>query len=448
MSTVNKNAVKKRSESLKIVSLFSGAMGLDLGLEKAGFRVAVAVECNPIAVETIKLNKPKLRVILKRIENVSTSEIRKVGKLKRGDQLIVVGGPSCQAFSTAGQRRSFEDPRGTMFREFIRVVRELKPRFFVMENVRGLLSAAIKHRPLLERGPGYPQLSRNEELGSAFAKVAKELKSLGYYVSFDLLNAADYGSPQTRERLIFIGARYGERIEMPRPTHSKDAGHNLLGWVTLKEAIGDLVRRKLEYKPFHPTRRNFLSRIPAGGNWRNLPKSLQPAAIGGAYKSWGGRSGFLRRLSWDKPSPALVTVPDGNATCLCHPTRVRPLSVEEYARIQGFPDSWAFSGSAKQKYRQIGNAVPINLGKAIGQSIKRAMRAGRSKKLLGVVECKRPELLEALMKTRRTYINPPRMRKVSDQAALSTWLNSKPSRRKKMLVYAAKEDRAQLLKLL
>lgn len=426
---------KKTGRPPRVVSLFSGAMGLDLGLEAAGLAIAVAVECDPVAVQTIKLNKPRLPVIPKRIEDVPTSEIRRVGKIKRGDTLIVVGGPSCQAFSTAGQRRSFEDPRGQMFREFIRVVRELKPRFFVMENVRGLLSAALKHRPLAKRGPGYPHLTPQEELGSAFEKVAAELKKLGYYVTFDLLNAADYGAPQKRERLIFIGSRYGVKTDMPEATHSKDGHKKTLNWATLKNAIGDLENKKHEYREFRPAKVKLLKQIPEGGNWRDLPQKLQAAAIGGAYKSWGGRSGFLRRLSWDKPSPALLTVPDGNATCLCHPTQTRPLSVEEYARIQGFPGEWKFSGSTTQKYRQIGNAVPVSLGKAIGKALQKAMRIQKRRSICGVVECARLDLLKMLLRTKRTYTNPPKMRK-KKKGTMSNWLNDKPRLRQGIMIYA------------
>src|SRR5689334_10327475 len=159
-----------RSDSrpdLPVISLFSGAMGLDLGLEEAGLRVAVAVECNPTAVATIRANRPGLPVIDRKIEDVTTAEILEAAGLKKEEAFAVVGGPSCQAFSTAGQRSSLSDPRGTLFQHFARVVKEAQPHFFAMENVRGLLSAAVKHRSLKERGPGYPTLEPDEELGSA-----------------------------------------------------------------------------------------------------------------------------------------------------------------------------------------------------------------------------------------------------------------------------------------
>ena len=204
-----------------VISLFSGALGLDLGLEQAGFEIRVAVECNRFAAETIGLNRPALPLLKERIEDLTTDEILKKAKLKRGEVTVVTGGPSCQAFSTAGTRGSMSDPRGAMFREFLRVVREARPRFFIMENVRGVLSAAVKHRPLNQRGPGFPALRADEELGSALKVILKELKALGYYVVFDLVNAADYGIPQARERVLFIGSRDGEQIEIPKRTHAK-----------------------------------------------------------------------------------------------------------------------------------------------------------------------------------------------------------------------------------
>src|SRR6266700_136678 len=186
---------------LPVISLFSGALGLDVGLERAGFRIRVAVDCNRFAAETIRRNRPEIPVINRPIENVSTAEILEAAGLRAGEPAVITGGNSCQAFSTAGQRGSLSDPRGVMFREFLRVVREARPRFFVMENVRGVLSAAARHRPLKERGPGFPRLKPEEELGSAFSMMLKDLKGLGYYVVFDVLNTADYGTPQTRERV-------------------------------------------------------------------------------------------------------------------------------------------------------------------------------------------------------------------------------------------------------
>lgn len=294
----------REKKRIPVISLFSGAMGLDLGLEQSGLEVVLAVECDAQAVATIKLNRPNLTVINRRIEDVTTAEILRMAGLKRGDEFVISGGPSCQSFSTAGQRRSLGDQRGGLFRHFVRVVMEAQPKFFIMENVKGMLSAAIAHRPLNERGPGFPNLKPEEELGSAFRVIVQELRLLNYYVVFDVLNAANYGTPQCRERILFIGSRDGKEIKMPQPTHAKEPTEKLQRWVSLRDAIGQIQ----DDNPLGVKLRNndecYLALIPEGGNWRDLPPEIQKQAMGGALDSWGGRSGFFRRLRWDRPSPA------------------------------------------------------------------------------------------------------------------------------------------------
>lgn len=409
-----------------IISLFSGAMGLDLGLERSGFETRVTVEIAKAAVATIKSNKPKLPVIDSPIQTVTTGEILKKARLSVGEATVVIGGPCCQSFSTAGKRGSLCDIRGTLFQDFCRVVREAQPRFFVMENVKGLLSAAVKHRPLDERGAGFPPLSPEEELGSAFKVILRELALLGYYVTFSLVNTADYGTPQARHRVIIIGSRDGEDISIPPPTHSSE-GNGLAEWVTLREALRGI--KSKEWVSFSDKTLRFLKRLGPGENWTSLPKSLQREALGAAFDSWGGRKGFYRRLSWDKPSPSLTTAPDGRATMLCHPTEDRPLSLEEYARLQEFPQGYIFEGNTRQKYTLVGNAVPLSLGAAIGKMLKDTM--GKTKKQglpvdaadrKGVVKCADPILEERLQNRRKTQLNPPRLRKDPSAKAAREWL--------------------------
>lgn len=407
-------------EELTVVSLFSGALGLDLGLETSGFSIRVAVECNRFAAATIKRNRPDLPLIEKRIEDVPTAEILKRAGLSVGDITVVSGGPSCQSFSTAGQRASLADPRGVMFREFVRVIDEARPRFFLMENVRGMLSAAIRHRPLDKRGPGHPRLKADEVLGSAFGLILQELKHLGYFITFDVVNAADYGAPQTRERILLIGSRDGQAITLPRPSHARIASRNTEAWVTLREALNGLVDDAPECPQLSPEEQKYLTLVPPGGNWRDLPKRMHSRALGAAYVSWGGRSGFCRRLAWDAPAPALPTVPDGRATMLCHPDETRPLTVREYARLQGFPDTWVFDGGTPQKYKQIGNAVPLALGKMAGFAIRTALQQPVNTNALGIVTCS-PELSEVIKKREHTILNPPRMRKSTDQEEARNW---------------------------
>lgn len=411
-----------------IISLFSGAMGLDLGLEQAGFRTALAVEINKAAVQTIQLNKPRLPLLAKSVEQVTSAEILAAMKLKVGEPCLVTGGPCCQSFSTVGKRESFGNPRGNLFFQFKRIVAETKPRFFVMENVKGILSAAVRHRHLNDRGPGNKPLSQDEQLGSALKVILKELADLDYYVVFGLVNAADYGVPQKRWRVIFIGSRDGEDIHLPKPTHSKEQDGSLLPWMTLRDAIGEIREKNPEYLPFAENRLNLLKRLKAGQNWNDLPKRLHRVALGAAYDSWGGRVGFCRRLRWDEPSPTLTTAPTGRATTLCHPSKLRPLTISEYATLQQFPEEWLFFGSNPQKYIQIGNAVPVGLGKAIGKGLRQTMTRTEkfglpkdSQLKRGTVVCD-VAMQERLNSRSKTVLHPGRLLKNSDSEEIRRWL--------------------------
>lgn len=412
-------------------------MGLDLGLEKAGFRTAIAVELNKSAIETIKLNRPKLPIIERRIEDVTTDEILEEAGISASDVCIVTGGPCCQSFSTVGKRASISDDRGSLFRHFKRIVKDIRPRFFVMENVKGILSAAVHHRTLNDRGPGNPPLARAEEFGSALRVIERELATLNYYIVIGLLNCADYGVPQKRLRVVFLGSRDGENIALPSTTHSEARNNGKLPWVTLREAIKKIHESHPEYTPFSEDRRKFLSLLGAGQNWRDLPKRMQKKALGEAYNSWGGRSGFCRRLDWNLPSPTLTTSPTGRATTLCHPTRLRPLTVTEYAELQQFPGTWQFAGSTTQKYVQIGNAVPTGLGQAIGKMLRTVMSRtaknglnSSAKKKRGLVEYGDSELEKRLKNRPKTKLHPPRFRKDPDPEAARKWLESTASNSK------------------
>ncbi len=355
------------------ISLFTGAGGLDIGMEQAGFQTVSIVEKEPDAAKTVALNRPYFNNAARDIQNITYQNLLEEGgrvldlgrPLRPGEVDLVTGGPPCQPFSTAGKRGSVIDPRGSLFMDFIRIVAEVQPRFFVMENVKGLLSAPIRHRPHLERGEGCPALELDEMHGAALGVVLTEMKHLGYRVVYNLLEAADYGVPQNRSRVIFIGSRDNESVTFPLPTHSKD-GTALPKWRTLKDALIDLEDPQPEYSAYSENRLKYLRLLKSGQNWRYLPNDLKKEAMGGAYESGGGKVGFYRRLSWDKPSPTVTTSPHQKATDMCHPEELRPLSIRECAKIQTFPDSWVFYGSIASKYRQIGNAVPVVLAKAIG----------------------------------------------------------------------------------
>lgn len=369
------------------ISLFAGAYGLDLGLEKAGFQTVSLVEIEPDATKTISLNRPHLSVsaVPRDICQVSAQTLLQEGgqvlgldRPLRVDEVdLVTGGPPCQPFSTAGKRGSVGDPRGSLFMDFIRIVDEIQPRFFIMENVKGLLSAPLRHRPHDRRGLGCPQLEADEMPGAALQVILAEMKRIGYEVVYDLLNTADYGVPQCRERVIFIGYKSNDPVTLPLPTHSQKGTGKKPKWLTLREGLKDLVDSPPEFVPYSESRLKYLRLLTAGQNWKDLPSELKAAAMGGAYKSEGGKVGFYRRLAWEKPSPTVTTSPHQKATDMCHPDELRPLSVRECARIQTFPDEWVFHGSTTSKYRQIGNAVPVLLGKAIGEYLYQVIKGER-----------------------------------------------------------------------
>ena len=370
------------------ISLFTGAFGLDLGMEAAGFHTVTVVEKDHDAAKTILLNRPDLKesAVPREIEKLSSQRLLEEGgrflKLGRALQVgevdLVTGGPPCQPFSTAGKRGSVMDPRGSLFMEFIRVVKEVQPRFFLMENVKGLLSAPIRHRPINERGKNHPPLADDEMPGSALRVVLSEMKQLGYKVVYNLLEAADYGVPQNRERVVFIGSRDGETATFPLPKYCQD-GQHLPKWRTLRDALTGLVDRESEFISYSENRLKYLRLLEAGQNWRHLPEELKKEAMGGAYDSGGGKVGFYRRLSWDKPSPTITTSPHQKATDMCHPVELRSLTVRESAKIQTFPDDWIFSGSISSKYKQIGNAVPVLLAKEIGTYLFNLIQGNKPK---------------------------------------------------------------------
>ena len=376
----------ERSYDQSCISFFSGALGLDLGLESVGFNTKLFVEIDTTCQDTIRKNLSALgkdnTPILGDITQYSYQEILLASGLKKGEICLLAGGPPCQAFSTAGKRQSIDDPRGMLVTKYLELISELQPRFFVFENVRGILSAAIKHRPLNQRGPNYPPLDPEEQLGSLLKLVLLPgFEKLGYEIRYDLIDVADYGIPQNRERVIFIGSREHEFSclgldslqDIVRATHSKDGKNGLKKWRTLGDAIKDIDDPDPKYIAYSENRAEIFRKVPEGKNWRHLRDTYGDEylrkVMGGAYSSSGGKVGFWRRLSYEKPSPTLTTSPLQKSTALCHPEFTRPLSIKEYARIQDFPDWWQFAGSVSEKYKQIGNAVPVGLGKAIGSGL-------------------------------------------------------------------------------
>ena len=349
------------------LSFFSGAMGLDLGIEKAGFHVRLACEVDKYCRQTIALNRPDT-ALLGDINDYTAEDVRKAAGLSVKDDIdLIVGGPPCQAFSTAGKRQGLSDERGNVFLKYLDLALELRPKYLVIENVRGLLSCPMEHRPHHLRGEGFPDLAEDELKGGALNFILSKLDKSGYGYSFNLYNSANFGTPQIRERVIIICSRNGKKPPFLVPTHSQDGAFNLPKWKTLRSCLGNI--DKHHHLNFPEKRLKYYRLLKPGQNWKNLPENLQKEALGKSFYAGGGKTGFLRRLDWGKPSPTLVTHPAMPATDLAHPQEDRPLSIEEYKRIQEFPDSWQLAGPLIQQYKQVGNAVPLSLGAAVGNLV-------------------------------------------------------------------------------
>jgi DNA (cytosine-5)-methyltransferase 1 len=353
------------------VSVFSGAMGLDLGLEHAGFSVQLAADNMPAAVETVHANRPGLPVFDRDIRELTVERARQLTSLRPGQLDLLAGGPPCQSFSTAGRRLGLNDPaRGPLVFEFVRLVEELRPRAFLMENVKGLLSASVEWRRLPYNNNGK---IIDHWHGSLFRELYARLKRIGYSIGFRELNAADYGVPQTRLRVFLIGYRDSTPVTFPEPTHAKDPGMFLRPWRTIRDVLSDLGDDNSHSARFSERKLRYLRMVPEGGNWRDLPEEIQRESMGQAFYAKGGRSGYWRRLSFDAPSPTILTEPQNASTALCHPVEDRPLTVRECARIQTFPDDWVFCGRGSDQYKLVGNAVPVLLAGLLGGHIRKTL---------------------------------------------------------------------------
>lgn len=370
-------AGRKGGPGYSMVSLFSGAMGLDIGIESTGrFQSLLALESNPVFCETIRTNRdagrvgsPAMDILNVDIRQVTPEDVMERAGLRPGQLDVLVGGPPCQSFSSAGRRQSVRDPRGELLWDFLRFIVAIRPKVFVMENVRGLTSAALRHRPLARRPDrGGPPLEADEERGSVLDLWVRDLRektASDYRVDCFEVNAVNYGAPQLRERAMFIGNRFGAVLDWPSPTH----GPEREPFRTLRDAIGELRESNPILLDFSPRKKSFLAKVPPGGNWRALPEELQMESMGKAWYAKGGRSGWWRRLSWDLPCPTIVTMPNHASTSMCHPEEVRVLSLGECAAVQEFPEGYDFAGTTQQQYEQVGNAVPTRLGKVASRLI-------------------------------------------------------------------------------
>lgn len=367
---------------MKCITFFAGAGGLDMGLHQAGFDMCMSLELVEKYCNTLKINHPTWNVVQGDIMDLDREKVLNAARIQKDEEIfLIAGGSPCQSFSTNGLRKSFSDPRGMAMIKYIELIEELQPKMFLLENVKGLLSAALIHRPLAERGANYPPLTNEELPGSALSFLLSKIHS--YKVKIKTINAADYGVAQKRERVFIIGVRndIDREFQFPEPTHMEIKNNKnedeqvamdtlLPRWRTIRDVFKELNVEHHHHVNYSADRLKYMKMIPKnGGNWRDLPGDVQPIAMGGAYKSGGGKVGFFRRLKIDEPSPTLVTTPHQKSTNLGHPTEDRPLSLEEYLAIQGFPVNYVLEGSLTDKYTQIGNAVPVHLAYVLGRSI-------------------------------------------------------------------------------
>lgn len=326
------------------IELFAGAGGMAIGMEKAGFKHIFLNDFDKSACLTLKHNRPHWNVINKDIREINFSPF-----YKKVD--LVTGGFPCQAFSYSGKRLGLEDTRGTLFYEFARCIRETQPKMFMAENVKGLL----KH-----------------DNGKTLETILSTFRDLGYCVSNpEIFNSNNYGVAQKRERLIIIGVRKDlkDKIKWSTPEHTTKpllrdvlfAGQYYSQDCSIIKSLGS---KYSDYKT------HLYQYIKPGENWKKLPINLQKEYLGVMFNSGGGKTGILARLSLDKPSPTILTSPSQKQTERCHPIHIRPLNIRESARIQSFPDEWKFLGSISNQYKQIGNAVPVELSFQLGLKIK------------------------------------------------------------------------------
>lgn len=355
--------------NLKYVSLFTGGMGLDIGIEQAGFAPSVCNEWDDASVRTIRENRPKLPVIHDSIHNVNKASLEQAAGHSLSGIPLVAGGPPCQSFSVYGNRKGAQDARGMLIFEFLRIVKELQPKTFLMENVRGLHSMPIAPKAALKKDGAITESMTKH--GSLLREVFRQFEEIGYRVDCFLVNAVNYGAPQIRERLICIGNRFNLRANFAEPCYSNRPSDGLPPFVTLGEVIGPgFVDPDPTCMNFSERKLKYLAMVPTGGNWRSLSVEMQQESMGKAWFLKGGRSAYWRKLSFEFPSPTVVTMPNHAGTSMCHPTELRALTAGECAAIQEFPRDWRFVGSPAERYRQVGNAVPVRLGSIAANCIK------------------------------------------------------------------------------
>lgn len=331
--------------SLKSIELFAGAGGLAIGLEDSGFEHIGLVEIDKYASATLKKNRPQWNILNEDIEKICHRDLEEEFQIKKGELDLLSGGAPCQSFSYAGKKLGLEDARGNLFLYYGFFLKTLKPKCFLFENVRGLLS---------------------HNKGETLKTILNFFKDNGYAIQYSVLNAWDYGVAQKRERLFMVGIRHdlADKIKFSFP---KKHGY--------KPVLRDILENvpKSDGARYSKEKEKIFALVPQGGYWRDIDPEIAKKYMKTCWYMEGGRTGILRRLSYDEPSLTILTTPQMKQTERCHPTENRPFTIRESARIQSFPDDWEFVGSLANQYKQIGNAVPCKLAKSIGLAIKDAL---------------------------------------------------------------------------
>lgn len=337
------NVENMKARKFTNVELFAGAGGLALGLENAGFDNILANDFDKDSCKTLKHNRPDWNVLCEPVEELAEKDLTKMLNIKRGELDLLSGGYPCQSFSYAGKRLGLNDVRGTMFYYYAKILEQMKPKMFLAENVKGLVS---------------------HDGGKTLATMISVFEDIGYKVQYKVLNAWDYGVAEKRERIVIIGIRNDLNIEFsyPKPHEYKPV---------LKDVLKNVP--KSEGATYPQSKKEVFDLVPPGGCWRDLPEDIARAYMKGSYGLGGGKTGMARRISWNEPSLTILCSPCMKQTDRCHPDETRPFTVRESARIQSFPDDWEFCGNMLNKYKQIGNAVPVNLAKEIGLAIVKTL---------------------------------------------------------------------------
>jgi DNA (cytosine-5)-methyltransferase 1 len=316
------------------IEVCAGAGGLSKGFIDYGFVPLLLNDTNKYCIETLKLNHPKTNIVKGSMVELDLE------KYKGINIDVLMGGVPCQSFSQAGKRKGVADDRGKLIIHFIKMISILNPKMFIIENVQGLVT---------------------HDKGKTLQFVINEITKIGkYIIKYKVLNSNDYSVPQNRKRLIIVGVNnsLNKTFCFPTPHEYKPVLKDVLD--NCPESPG-AVYKKEKY--------DIMKLVPEGGCWVDIPEPIAKEYMGNSYNSGGGKRGILKRLDMKKPSLTLLTTPSQKQTERCHPVETRPLQTLEYARIQTFPDDYKFAGSINQIYKQIGNAVPVNLSRAIAQQV-------------------------------------------------------------------------------